>query len=46
MHKKIKNFELRIFSSKIGHMIQFEAPEEYQRAVEEFLKNFNNLTWE
>jgi pimeloyl-ACP methyl ester carboxylesterase len=38
MHKKIKKSELRIFSSKIGHMIQFEASEEYKKAVEEFLK--------
>ena len=38
MHKKIKNSELKIFSPKIGHMIQFEALEEYNKTVEEFLK--------
>ena len=38
MHKKIKNSELKIFSPKIGHMIQFEALEEYNKAVEKFLK--------
>ena len=38
MHKKIKNSELKIFSPKIGHMIQFEALEEYNKAVENFLK--------
>ena len=38
MHKKIKNSELRMFSPKIGHMIQFEALEEYNKVVENFLK--------
>jgi len=38
MHKKIKNSELKIFSPKIGHMIQFEALEECNKAVENFLK--------
>ena len=38
MHKKIKNSELKIFSPNIGHMIQFEALEECNKAVEEFLK--------
>jgi hypothetical protein len=32
------NPELRIFSSEIGHMIQFEALEQYIKAVEEFLR--------
>jgi len=38
MHRKIKNSELKIFSPKIGHYIQFEALEEYNRVVENFLK--------
>ena len=38
MHKKIKNSELKIFSPNIGHMIQFEALEEYNKVVENFLK--------
>jgi len=38
MHEKIKNSELKIFSPKIGHMIQFEATEDCNRVVDEFLK--------
>jgi pimeloyl-ACP methyl ester carboxylesterase len=38
MHRKIKNSELKIFSPYIGHYIQFEAIEEYNKAVENFLK--------
>jgi pimeloyl-ACP methyl ester carboxylesterase len=38
MHKKIKNSELKIFSPNIGHMIQFEASEEYNKVVDQFLK--------
>jgi len=38
MHKKIKNSELKILSPKIGHMIQFEASEECNKVVDEFLK--------
>ena len=38
MHRKIKNSELKVFSPKIGHYIQFEALEEYNKAVENFLK--------
>ena len=38
LHKKIKNSKLKIFSPNIGHMIQFEALNEYNKAVEEFLK--------
>lgn len=38
MHKKIKNSELKMFSPKIGHMIQFEALEECNKTVEKFLK--------
>lgn len=38
MHKKIKNSQLKIFSPKIGHYIQFEALQEYNKTVENFLK--------
>ena len=38
MHRKIKNSELIIFSPNIGHYIQFEALEEYNNTVEDFLK--------
>jgi pimeloyl-ACP methyl ester carboxylesterase len=38
MHEKIRNSQLKIFSPKIGHYIQFEALEEYNRSVEDFLR--------
>jgi len=38
MHKKIKNSELKILSPNIGHMIQFEALRECNKAVEDFLE--------
>jgi len=38
MHKKIKNSELKILSPNIGHMIQFEALQECDKAVDKFLK--------
>jgi pimeloyl-ACP methyl ester carboxylesterase len=38
MRRKIKNSELKIFAPRIGHMIQFEALEEYNKTVEDFLK--------
>jgi pimeloyl-ACP methyl ester carboxylesterase len=38
MHRKIRNSELKIFSPEIGHYIQFEALEEYNKAVEDFLE--------
>ena len=38
MHRKIRNSELKILSPNIGHMIQFEALEEYNKVVENFLK--------
>ena len=38
MHNKIKDSELRILSPNIGHMIQFEALKECNKAVEDFLK--------
>jgi len=39
MHSKIKNSILRVLSPNIGHMIQFEALEEYNKTLENFLKN-------
>jgi len=38
MHRKIKNSELKILSPNIGHMIQFEALDECNKVVEDFLK--------
>jgi len=39
MHKLIQNSKLSILTPKIGHMIQYEATEQYTAAVENFLKN-------
>lgn len=39
MNKLIPNSKLVKFSPKIGHMIQFEATEEYHNALEDFLNN-------
>jgi len=38
MHNRIIDSELKIFSPNIGHMIQFEALEECNKVVEDFLK--------
>ena len=40
MHKIIPNSKLEIFAPKIGHMINYEATEDYIRVMEEFLENF------
>ncbi len=40
MHQKIPNSKLEIFSPKIGHMINYEAKEEYIKVMEEFLESF------
>ncbi len=37
MHKKIPNSELVVFSPNIGHMINYEAKDEYIEKMEEFL---------
>ncbi len=39
MNEKIPNSKLVVFSPKIGHMINFEAQEEYYKVMEEFLEN-------
>ena len=39
MHNLIPNSTLTVFTPKIGHMIQYEATEQYTAAVENFLKN-------
>ncbi len=39
MKKLIPNSTLSVLTPKIGHMIQYEAPEQYTTAVENFLKN-------
>jgi pimeloyl-ACP methyl ester carboxylesterase len=38
MHEKIKNSELKVLTPNIGHMIQFEATEQYHKALLDFLK--------
>jgi non-heme chloroperoxidase len=38
LHHEIKNSELKMFSPNIGHMIQFEAVEECNQTIENFLK--------
>jgi 3-oxoadipate enol-lactonase len=37
MNEKIPNSKLEILTPKIGHMIQFEATEDYHKAIEDFL---------
>ena len=39
MRDKISNSKLVILGEKIGHMIQYEAKEDYTKAIEDFLKN-------
>ena len=39
MNKLIPNSTLSVLTPKIGHMIQYEALEQYTTAVENFLKN-------
>jgi len=39
MHKLIPNSTLSVLTPKIGHMIQYEAPEQYTTVIENFLKN-------
>ncbi len=38
MAQKIKNSKLVILGTKVGHMIQYEAKEEYTNAIEDFLR--------
>jgi pimeloyl-ACP methyl ester carboxylesterase len=40
MHQIIPNSELVVFSPKIGHMINYEARDEYIKVMEDFLENF------
>jgi len=40
MSQKIPNSKLVIFTPKIGHMIQYEATNEYNKALETFLGDF------
>jgi pimeloyl-ACP methyl ester carboxylesterase len=40
MNQKIPNSTLAILTPKIGHMIQYEATDEYNKALETFLKEF------
>lgn len=39
MNKLIPNSTISVLTPKIGHMIQYEALEQYTAAVEDFLKN-------
>ena len=39
MHEKIPNSKLAVFSPKVGHMINYEATEDYIKVLEEFLEN-------
>jgi pimeloyl-ACP methyl ester carboxylesterase len=39
IHKKIHNSKLVVFSPKIGHMVNYEAKEEYIKEMEEFLRD-------
>ena len=39
MHEKIPNSKLVVFSPNIGHMINYEAKDEYIKVMEEFLKS-------
>ena len=39
MHEKIPNSKLVVFSPKIGHMINYEATEDYIKVLEEFLES-------
>ncbi|MFX1340011.1 MAG: alpha/beta fold hydrolase [Promethearchaeota archaeon] len=39
MHEKIPNSKLVVFSPNIGHMINYEAKDEYIKVMEEFLAN-------
>jgi pimeloyl-ACP methyl ester carboxylesterase len=40
MNQKIPNSSLAILTPKIGHMIQYEATDEFNKALETFLKEF------
>lgn len=40
LHEKIPNSKLIVFSPNIGHMVNYEAQEEYYKVLVEFLKNF------
>lgn len=40
MSQKIPNSKLEILTPKIGHMIQYEATDDYHKALETFLVDF------
>ncbi len=40
MHEKIPNSKLVVFSPNIGHMINYEAKNDYIKVLEEFLESF------
>ena len=39
LHEKIPNSRLVVFSPNIGHMVNYEAKDEYIKVMEEFLEN-------
>jgi len=39
LHEKIPNSKLVVFSPNIGHMVNYEAKDEYIKVMEEFLEN-------
>jgi len=40
LHEKIPNSKLVVFSPNIGHMVNYEAKDEYIKVMEEFLESF------
>ncbi|MFW9784767.1 MAG: alpha/beta fold hydrolase [Candidatus Heimdallarchaeota archaeon] len=41
MHQKIPNSQLSVFSPNIGHMVNYEAKDDYIKVVEDFLEKIN-----
>ena len=39
LHKKITNSKLVVFSPNIGHMVNYEAKDEYIKVMEDFLES-------
>ena len=39
LHEKIPNSKLVVFSPNIGHMVNYEATDEYIKVMEEFLES-------
>lgn len=41
MHQKIPNSQLSVFSPNIGHMVNYEAKDDYIKVMEDFLEKLN-----